>query len=135
MQLPRLHASSLPRAGRADRIGRLALDAPAAEGELGLGNLDGQRPAVLALDTSFRKRVLLAALASAARALLHSQSGPHAGMWLAAIPSDAASTLAPDLMPSAALAPHGAALWCGRPVWSMHTGPPHGRAALAWFRR
>ena len=43
--------------------------------------------------------------------------------------------LHPDLMPSAALAPHGAALWCGRPVWSMHTGPPHGRAALAWFRR
>ena len=73
-------------------------DAPAAEGELGLGNPGWQRHAVLALHTSFRERVLLPALAPAARALLHSQSGPHAGMWLAAIPSDAASTLAPDLM-------------------------------------
>ena len=73
-------------------------DAPAAEGELGLGIPGWQRHAVLALHTSFRERVLLPALAPAARALLHSQSGPHAGMWLAAIPSDAASTLAPDLM-------------------------------------
>ena len=57
-----------------------------------------QRHAVLALHTSFRERVLLPTLTPAARALLHSQSGPHAGMWLAAIPSDAASTLTPDLM-------------------------------------
>ena len=71
-------------------------DAPAAEGELGLGNPGWQRHAVLALHTSFRQRVLLPSLAPAARALLHFQSGP--GMWLAAIPSDAASTLAPDLM-------------------------------------
>ena len=73
-------------------------DAPAAEGELGLGNPGWQRHAVLAHHTSFREPVLLPALAPAARALLHSQSGPHAGIWLAAIPSDAASTLAPDLM-------------------------------------
>ena len=71
-------------------------DVPAAEGELGLGRPGWQRHAVLALHTSFRERTLLPALAPAARALLHSQSGPHAGMWLAAIPSDAASTLAPD---------------------------------------
>ena len=45
-----------------------------------------------------RERVLLPTLAPAAHALLYSQSGPHAGMWLAAIPSDAATTLAPDLM-------------------------------------
>ena len=73
-------------------------DVPAAEGELGLGSPGWQRHAVLALHTSFRERTLLPALAPAARTLLHSQSGPHAGMWLAAIPSDAASTLAPDLM-------------------------------------
>ena len=71
---------------------------PAVDGELGLGNPGWQRHAVLALHTSFRERVLLPTLTPAARALLHSQSGPHAGMWLAAIPSDAASTLTPDLM-------------------------------------
>eukprot|EP00439_Symbiodinium_sp_Y106_P004193 s7165_g1.t1 len=47
-------------------------DAPAAEGELGLGIPGWQRHAVLALHTSFRERVLLPALAPAARALLHS---------------------------------------------------------------
>ncbi|CAE7943931.1 unnamed protein product [Symbiodinium sp. KB8] len=71
---------------------------PAVDGELGLGNPGWQRHAVLALHTSFRERVLLPTLTPAARAVLHSQSGPHAGMWLAAIPSDAASTLTPDLM-------------------------------------
>ena len=45
----------------------------------------------------FRERVLLPALAPAARALLHSQSGPQAGMWLPAILADAATTLAPVL--------------------------------------
>ena len=64
---------------------------PAVDGELGLGNPGWQRHAVLALHTSFRERVLLPTLTPAARALLHSQSGPHAGMWLAAIPSDVAS--------------------------------------------
>ena len=127
-------------------------DAPAAEGELGLGIPGWQRHAVLALHTSFRERVLLPALAPAARALLHSQSGhllhsqsgPHAGMWLAAIPSDAAFPCTrPDARrheapPSAALAPHGPALWRGRPTWlhvglrSMRTGtttsPAHARA-------
>ena len=32
------------------------------------------------------------------RAFLRSQAGPHAGAWLAAIPADAATTFAPDLM-------------------------------------
>ena len=32
------------------------------------------------------------------RALLRSQAGPHAGAWLAAIPADPATTLAPDIM-------------------------------------
>ena len=32
------------------------------------------------------------------RALLRSQAGPHAGAWLAAIPTDPATTLPPDLM-------------------------------------
>ncbi|CAE7567426.1 unnamed protein product [Symbiodinium necroappetens] len=71
---------------------------PAVDGELGLGNPGWQRHAVLAPLTSFRERVLLPTLTPAARALLHSQSGPHARMWLAAIPSDVASTLKPDLM-------------------------------------
>ena len=127
-------------------------DAPAAEGELGLGNPGWQRHAVLALHTSFRERVLLPALAPAARALLHSQSGPHAGMWLAAIPSDAASTLAPDLAPVAMrrrlrlplplTAPHCGAEGrhgCGAEV-DAYRGPPprlptHRPAAQAWFRR
>ena len=127
-------------------------DAPAAEGELGLGIPAWQRHVVLALHTSFRERVLLPALAPAARALLHSQSGPHAGMWLAAIPSHAASTLAPDLMhvamrrrlrpplPLTALhcgaeGRHG----CGAEVdaYGDHGPrlPTHGPAAQAWFRR
>jgi len=40
----------------------------------------------------------LPALTPLARALLHSQSGLHAGMWLAAIPAVAASAFTPDLM-------------------------------------
>ena len=71
---------------------------PAVDGELGLGNPGWQRHAVLALHTSFRERVLLPTLSPAARALLHAQSGSHAGMWLAAIPAHAASTLTPDRM-------------------------------------
>ena len=47
---------------------------------------------------SLRERALLPALTPPARAFPHSQSGPHAGMWFAAIPSDAVSALTPDLM-------------------------------------
>ena len=71
---------------------------PAADGELGLGGPGWQRRAVLALHTSFRERELLPAMAPDAQALFRSQSGQHVGMWLAAIPADAAATLAPDLM-------------------------------------
>ena len=101
-------------------------DAPAAEGELGLGIPGWQRHAVLALHTSFRERVLLPALAPAARALLHSQSGRHAGMWLAAIPSDA--SVHPCTRPDAAMRRRLRLLG----LRSMHTGtttsPAHARA-------
>ena len=42
--------------------------------------------------------VLLPAVRPSDRALLRSQAGPHAGAWLAAIPADPATALAPDLM-------------------------------------
>ena len=57
-----------------------------------------QRHAALALHTSFREQVLLPAIRPSDRALLRSQAGPHAGAWLAAIPADPATTLAPDIM-------------------------------------
>ena len=41
----------------------------------------------------FRDRVLLMSLPPARRAVLRSQSGPHAGAWLSAIPGDAMTTL------------------------------------------
>ena len=129
MQLQKLHASLVRKAGRAitaDRSGRLAPAAPAAEGELGLGNPGWQRRhAVFALHTSFRERVLLAALAPAARALLHSQSGPGAGMWLAAIPSDVACTLAPD----------GAAFGCPCPSHTRTTCCPGAVSSLKGLYR
>ena len=57
-----------------------------------------QKDAALALRTSFREHVLLPAIRPSDRALLRSQAGPHAGAWLAAIPADPATTLAPDIM-------------------------------------
>ena len=46
----------------------------------------------------YRERVLLPTLPPDHRALLRSQSGPHAGSWLAAIPGEAATTLSPEAM-------------------------------------
>ena len=46
----------------------------------------------------YRDRVLLPSLQPASRALLRSQSGPHGGAWLAAVPSEPAPTLAPQTM-------------------------------------
>ena len=46
----------------------------------------------------YRDRVLLPSLQPASRALLRSQSGPHGGAWLAAVPSEPALTLAPQTM-------------------------------------
>ena len=46
----------------------------------------------------FRDRVLLPSLSPAHRALVRSQAGPHAGAWLAAIPSDPHTTLSPEMM-------------------------------------
>ena len=70
----------------------------AARGEPGIWANGWQRDAALALHTSFREHVLLPAVRPSDRALLRSQTGPHAGAWLAAIPADPATTLAPDLM-------------------------------------
>ena len=54
--------------------------------------------AALALHTSFREQVLVPAIRPSNRAPLRSQAGPHAGAWLAAIPADPATTLAPGIM-------------------------------------
>ena len=70
----------------------------AAPGEPGVWAHGRQRDAALALHTSFRERVLMPAVRPDVRALLRSQAGPHAGAWLAAIPTDPATTLPPDLM-------------------------------------
>ena len=43
-------------------------------------------------------RVLMPALSPSAQALLRSQAGPQAGMWLTAIPAEAATTLPPQAM-------------------------------------
>ena len=46
----------------------------------------------------YRDRVLMPALSPSAQALLRSQAGPQAGMWLTAIPAEAATTLPPQAM-------------------------------------
>ena len=46
----------------------------------------------------FRERVFLPTLSPAAYALVRSQSGPHAGAWLTAMPADPACALAPQSM-------------------------------------
>ena len=71
---------------------------PSDGNEPGLGASGWQRHAALALDTTFREQVVLPTANPSARAMLRSQSGSHAGVWLSAIPADAAATLAPDLM-------------------------------------
>ena len=43
-----------------------------------------------------RDSLMLPAMTPDARALVRSQSGPHAGSWLAAIPAEPATTLAPQ---------------------------------------
>ena len=54
--------------------------------------------AAFAPHTTFREQVVLPTANPSARAMLRSQSGPHACVWLSAIPADAAATLAADLM-------------------------------------
>ena len=46
----------------------------------------------------YRDRVLMPALSPSAQALLRSQAGPQAGMWLTAVPAEAATTLPPQAM-------------------------------------
>ena len=57
-----------------------------------------QRRASRTRNRHFRERELLPSLPPAHQALLRSQAGPHAGALLAAIPSDALTTLAPTAM-------------------------------------
>ena len=130
-------------------------DAPAAEGELGLGNPSWQRHAVLALHTSFRERVLLPALACLGSGRSRPPSlSVRSARWYVACGNSFGRSLHPcarpharrnEAPPSAALAPHGPALWRGRPtrLWGRGRcirGPPprlptHRPAAQAWFRR
>ena len=70
----------------------------AARSEPGVWANGWQNDAALALHISFREQVLLPAIRPSDRALLRSQAGPQAGAWLAAIPADRATTLAPDIM-------------------------------------
>lgn len=57
-----------------------------------------QRIASLVAHTSYRETHLLPHLTAAEQALLRSQSGPQAGAWLTAIPSDPGTILPPHLM-------------------------------------
>ena len=103
-RLPQLQActSSLEGHGWDQRRGWeacLRTAAPqAARSEPGVRANGWQRDAALTLHTSFREQVLLPAIRPSDRALMRSQAGPHAGAWLAAIPADPATTLAPDIM-------------------------------------
>ena len=88
-----------PRRARLDMAIRMG-SVPAARqlGEPGVWANGRQRDSALALHTSFREQVLMPTARPDVRALLRSQAGPHAGAWFAAIPADAATKLAPDLM-------------------------------------
>ncbi|CAE7207769.1 unnamed protein product [Symbiodinium necroappetens] len=96
--LPR--TGSLKQAGKLDRIGTLV---PVAQAVRPSTENSGSG-APVGSDTPFSHSTLPFENAccyqpcDSGRSSPSSQSGPHAGMWLAAIPSDAASTLPPDLM-------------------------------------
>ena len=64
----------------------------------------------------------VAVFAPPRQALLHSQSGPHAGAWLTAIPGDVMTLLPPQSMP---VAVHRR-LWLPLPVIARGCGPSLG---------
>ena len=70
----------------------------------------------------FRDNVLLPAMLPSARALVRSQSGPHAGSWLTAIPAEPATTLAPQAMQLALRR----RLRMPLPISHSRCGPTHG---------
>ena len=74
------------------------LVAPHAEAGLGDWPHGWQFHASRTRNLYYRDRVLLPTLPPDHRALLRSQSGPHASSWLAAIPGEAATTLSPEAM-------------------------------------
>ena len=103
------------------------LAAPHAEAGLGDWPHSWQFHASRTRNLYYRDRVLLPTLPPDHRALLRSQSGPHAGSWLAAIPGEAATTLSPEAMQVAlrrrlrlplpiASGRSGPSPGCGRPV-------------------
>ena len=57
-----------------------------------------QMRATRTLNTHFRERTLLPDMPPSSQALLRSQAGPQAGAWLAAIPTEPATTLPPMAM-------------------------------------
>ena len=65
------------------------------------GRGGGYRTWRMASNFYYRDRVMLPSLTPDRRALLRSQSGPHAGAWLTAIPGEPATTLSPPVMPVA----------------------------------
>ena len=71
---------------------------PLQESEPSLWRHGWQHPAALAVTTSFREQEVFPPMTPATRALVRSQSGPAAGAWLTAIPTEPATTLAPHLM-------------------------------------
>ena len=74
------------------------LAAPNAEPGLGDWPHGWQFHASRTRNLYYCDRVLLPSLPPDHRALLRSQSGPHASAWLAAIPGEAATTLSPEAM-------------------------------------
>ena len=124
---------------------------PDAEADTGLGEWPHgwQLHASRTRNSYYRDRVMLPSLTPDRRALLRSQSGPHSGAWLTAIPGEPATTLFPPVMqvalrrrlrlPLPITARHCGSPGCGgstrrhlgsrptiRAAWiSSSTAPPH----------
>ena len=89
-----------------------------------------QMRATRTLNTHFRERTLLPDMPPSSQALLRSQAGPQAGAWLAAIPTEPATTLPPMAMQIALRRRLRQPL----PLHSNTCGPPHGcRGAVDRF--
>ena len=84
---------------RVDRLSHVARG-PGGPGRTGAGERPhGWQCHATRIQTKFyRDRVLMPALSPSAQALLRAQAGPQAGMWLTAIPAEAATTLPPQAM-------------------------------------
>ena len=87
-----------------DILARVAPPAVADDSEPGAWPHGWQLLASRALNSNLRKAELLTHMRPSDRACLRLQSGPHAGAWLAAVPTDPGTTLPPAHMHAGACA-------------------------------